>query len=84
MSTDLTDEDLALVKEEADKPKRKPFKPPSPQALLIIARALSTKPDWWAGRPFPRDRAERREFLRLMRKAAKEAKKAGRGKRGAG
>lgn len=84
MSSNVTDEELALAREEADKPKRKPFKPPSPQALLIIAHELNKKPDWWAGRPFPRDRAERREFLRLMRKAAKEAKKAGREKRGGG
>lgn len=82
MSTDVTDEDLALAREEAEKPKRKPFTPPNPRDLLIIARELNKKPGWWAGRPFPRDRAERREFLRLMRKAAKDAKKAGRGKRG--
>lgn len=82
MSHDFTDEELAAV--EVDKPQRKPQKPPSPEVILTIARALSRKPAWWAGRPFPRDRAERREFLRLMRKADKTAKKAGREMRGGG
>lgn len=84
MSSDLTDEDLMATAMELDKPRRKRQKPPSPQVLLLIARALATKPDWWAGRPMPLDRAERREFLALMRKAAKASKRAVRGKRGGG
>lgn len=84
MSSDLTDEDRLAMALEVDKPQRKPQKPPSPQVLLTIARVLATKPAWWAGRPMPLDRTTRREFLALMRKAAKKAKKAGREKRGGG
>lgn len=79
MSHDFTGEELAAL--EVDKPQRKPFKPANPQVLLIIAREMNKKPAWWGLRPFPRDRTERREFLRLKRKAAK---KAGREKRGRG
>lgn len=84
MSSDITDEDLLATATERSKPRRKRQKPPSPQVLLLIARALATNPDWWAGRPMPLDRAERREFLALMRKAAKASQRACRGKRGAG
>ena len=78
MSSDITTDDL-LAAMETDKPQRAPQKPPNPQVLITIARVLATKPAWWAGRPWPLDRATRREFMALMRKAAKRA---GRGKRG--
>lgn len=82
MSSDIYDGQLPVSAVETDKPQRAPQKPPNPQVLLLIARTLATKPAWWDGRPMPLDRATRREFMALMRKAAKASKRAGRGKRG--